>query len=100
MTQTISLAPGNVIQARRRLWRVDARQGDVLTATAIDGQTDQVQFYIPFEDIQPGELPLPSTEQIGTYQAQQLLLRAYSCPGKFFPSLSWVEEMNPFLAKG
>ncbi len=74
---TTPYAPGNVIQARRRLWRVDARYGDVLTATAIDGQTDQVQFYIPFEDIQPGELPLPSPKQVGTYQAQQLLLRAY-----------------------
>jgi ERCC4-related helicase len=77
MTTPTAFAPGNVIQARRRLWRVDARQGDVLTATAIDGQTDQVQFYIPFEDIQPGELPLPSPEQVGTWQAQQLLLRAY-----------------------
>ncbi len=77
MTTTTPFAPGNVIQARRRLWRVDGRQGDVLTATAIDGQTDQVQFYIPFEDIQPGELPLPSPERVGTYQAQQLLLRAY-----------------------
>jgi hypothetical protein len=48
MTTPTAFAPGNVIQARRRLWRVDARQGDVLTATAIDGQTDQVQFYIPF----------------------------------------------------
>ncbi len=74
---TVSFAPGNVIQARRRLWRVDARHGDILTATAIDGQTDQVQFYLPFEDIQTGELPLPTPEQVGTWQAQQLLLRAY-----------------------
>ncbi|MCG3207809.1 MAG: RNA polymerase-associated protein RapA [Anaerolineae bacterium] len=77
MTSIPAFVPGNVIQVRRRLWRVDARHGDVLTATAIDGQTDQIQFYIPFEDIHPGELPLPSSEQVGTWQAQQLLLRAY-----------------------
>ncbi len=77
MPTTTSFAPGNVIAARRRLWRVDTRQGDVLTATAIDGQTEQVQFYIPFENMQSGELPLPTPNQIGTYQAQQLLLRAY-----------------------
>ncbi len=68
MTSSTSFAPGNVISTRRRLWRVAARQDDILTATAIDGQTEQVQFYIPFEDIQPGELPLPTPDQvISTY---------------------------------
>lgn len=77
MTQPFPFAPGNVINARHRLWRVDGCHGEVLTATAIDGQAEQVQFYLPFETIQPGELPLPAADRVGTYQAQQLLLRAY-----------------------
>ncbi len=77
MNPVTRFSPGSIIHARRRLWRINARQGDALTATAIDGQTEQVQFYLPFEDIQPGELPLPSPKRVGTNQAQQLLLRAY-----------------------
>ena len=71
-------APGRVIEARERLWRVDAQQGDVLTATPIDGSgAEQHRFYAPLENIQSGRLEWPSRTIVGTPQAQDLLQRAY-----------------------
>ncbi|MBN1954820.1 MAG: DEAD/DEAH box helicase [Anaerolineae bacterium] len=73
-----SYAPGTVVRARSRLWRVDGQEANVLVATAIDGgETEQTRFYIPFEDIQPGQLPPPSPDIVGHAAAQDLLLRAY-----------------------
>jgi superfamily II DNA or RNA helicase len=73
-----SLAPGTVITNRNRLWRVDAQVGNVLVATSIDGgETEQQQFYIPFENIRPGRLEPPSSAIIGYPSSQDLLLRAY-----------------------
>lgn len=73
-----SFAPGSVVKNRDRLWRVDAQLGHVLVATSIDGgETQQQQFYIPFEDIRPGRLERPSPEIVGHPAAQDLLLRAY-----------------------
>lgn len=77
MTGT-SFAPGTVITNRNRLWRVDAQMGDVLGATSIDGgETEQRQFYVPFEHIQPGHLDLPAPDRVGYASSQDLLLRAY-----------------------
>ncbi|MGC9523274.1 MAG: DEAD/DEAH box helicase, partial [Anaerolineae bacterium] len=75
----VTFAPGSVISARNRLWRVDDQLAeDVLRASTIDGgEVQQVTFYVPFEDIRPGELAPPSPEHVGTIQAQDLLLRAY-----------------------
>ena len=72
-----SFAPGTVVANRQRLWRVDAVYNDVLFATALDGQPEQVQFYIPFEALTPGALPEPDTNRVGSHQAQQLLLGAH-----------------------
>ena len=73
-----SFAPGSVIKNRDRLWRVDVQLGHVLVAPSIDGgETQQQQFYIPFEDIRPGRLEPPSPEIVGHPAAQDLLLRAY-----------------------
>ncbi len=73
-----SFAPGTVVKNRGRLWRVDAQDGDVLIATAIDaGEPEQLKFYIPFEEIQPGQLEPPSPDIVGHIAAQDLLLRAY-----------------------
>ena len=69
--------PGTLIQARRRLWRVDGQDGNVLYATAVDGIEEQHRFYVPFEQIALGRLPLPAPERIGFPQAQDLMLRAY-----------------------
>ena len=73
-----TFAPGTVITNRNRLWRVDACEGHILIATAIDsGQAEQCKFYVPFEDIRPGRLELPSPDIVGHPSAQDLLLRAY-----------------------
>jgi hypothetical protein len=40
----------------------------------------QVKFYIPFEEICPGALALPSPDLVGAIQAQDLLLCAYLPP--------------------
>jgi superfamily II DNA or RNA helicase len=73
-----SYAPGTVVRARSRLWRVDGQEENVLIATSIDGgETERTKFYIPLEDIQPGQLPPPSPDRIGHISAQDLLLRAY-----------------------
>ena len=77
-THSLTLAPGAVIKNRGRFWRVDALDGDILTATALDGNaTEQYRFYIPFEDIQPGRLAPPAPDIVGHPAAQDLLLRAY-----------------------
>ena len=60
-TDKPSFAPGIVVKNRGRLWRVDAQEGDVLIATAIDtGEPEQFKFYIPFDEIRPGRLEPPS----------------------------------------
>jgi superfamily II DNA or RNA helicase len=74
-----TFAPGSVIRARNRLWRVDGQpEEDVIVASTIDGgETQQLKLYVPFEDVEPGQLKPPSTEVVGRIQAQDLLLRAY-----------------------
>jgi SNF2 family DNA or RNA helicase len=73
-----TFAPGTIVTARARLWRVDAQDGPVLTVTSIDaGEPEQQRFYLPCEDIQRGHLPGPDPAHLGTIQDQDLLLRAY-----------------------
>ncbi|MBU0491456.1 MAG: DEAD/DEAH box helicase [Chloroflexi bacterium] len=70
--------PGTIVTARARLWRVDAQEDIVLTATSIDaGEPEQQRFYLPFEDVQRGHLPGPNPAHLGTIQDQDLFLRAY-----------------------
>jgi hypothetical protein len=77
-TERPAFAPGTIITNRERWRRVDAQQGDVLVATAIDtGQPEQYKFYIPFKEIQPSRLEPPSPDVVGHPAAQDLLLRAY-----------------------
>ena len=78
MPSDSTFTPGTIITNRHRLWRVDGQQGDVLTATSIDGgEAEQVKFYLPFEDVRPGRLDPPSPDIVGHPAAQDLLLRAY-----------------------
>ena len=51
---------------------------NVLIATSIDGgESERIKFYVPFENIQPSRLELPSPSIVGHPSAQDLLLRAY-----------------------
>ncbi len=73
-----SYPPGTVVVNRRRLWRVDGQTDQVLYATTIDGgDPRQARFYLPFEDVHPGRLPLPDAQTVGVPATQDLLLRAY-----------------------
>jgi len=69
--------PGTLINCRKRLWRVDYQEGNILNATAVDESTKQTKIYLPVEDVSPGNLPAPSPTEIGTYQAQKLMLDAF-----------------------
>jgi len=78
MPHNTTFTPATVITNRNRLWRVDGLEGDVLSATSIDGgEAEQIKFCIPFEDIRPGRLDPPSPDIVGHPSAQDLLLRAY-----------------------
>lgn len=83
-------SPGTLIQARQRLWRVDAQEGEILYLTAVDEATRQTRLYLPFETVAPGSLPRPDPEILGTIQAHDLMLRAFR--------LSMVHSTAPMLA--
>jgi SNF2 family DNA or RNA helicase len=70
------LLPGTVIRNRNRLWRVDAIDGETVTATALDGPTTTHRFYAPIEDITEGSMPAPEDDKMGNPQFQDLLIRA------------------------
>lgn len=61
-----NIKPGSVIQNRNRLWRVDAMDGNVVTATPLDGNAaDRHRFYTPVENITEGSLEPPDPEKYG-----------------------------------
>nr|WP_092687536.1 helicase-related protein [Halorientalis regularis] len=73
-----NIQPGSVVENRNRLWRVDAVNGSVVTATPLDGNTgDRHRFYVPVENIEEGRLEPPDSEKIGNPEFQRLLNRAY-----------------------
>ncbi len=69
--------PGTLINCRKRLWRVDYQEGNILNATAVDESSKQTKIYLPAEHVTPGNLPAPSPTEIGTHQAQKLMLDAF-----------------------
>jgi hypothetical protein len=83
-------SPGTLVHARRRLWRVDAQDGDVLFLTAVDEAAHQTRLYLPVESVSAGNLPKPDASIIGTPQAHDLMRRAFR--------LSMVHSVAPFLA--
>ena len=83
-------SPGTLVQARRRLWRVDAQDGNVLYVTAVDEAAWQTRLYLPVETVSPGDLPAPDPQVVGTPQAHDLMLRAFR--------LSMVHSTAPLLA--
>ncbi len=84
-------ALGSIVELRSRLWRVDDLQGDVLVATSIDGApVERRKFYLPFEKVRPGKIEPPSSDVVGNYSAQDLLLRAFR--------LSMIHGAAPLLS--
>lgn len=74
---TLKFQPGTLVTCRRRLWRVDYQEEDILNVTSIDESTNKAKLYLPLEDIKPGNLDYPSISQIGTPQDQKLMLDAF-----------------------
>ena len=73
-----NIQPGSVIENRNRLWRVDAVDGNAVTATPLDGTTgDRHRFYTPVENIEEGSLEPPDPKKLGNPEFQRLLNRAY-----------------------
>jgi len=73
-----NIQPGSVIENRNRLWRVDSKEGSVVTATPLDGNlADRHRFYAPIENIVEGSLEPPNPVQIGSPEFQRLLNRSY-----------------------
>ena len=82
--------PGTLVRARRRLWRVDSQQDSTLYATAVDETTLQARIYLPFEAVEPGQLPAPDPNVVGTVQSLELMTRAFR--------LSMLHSTAPLLA--
>lgn len=69
---------GDIISLRNRLWRVDTVEGNILTATCIDGDSaDSHRFYIPAEKITKGKIHPPHPEKIGDVATNRLLVQAF-----------------------
>lgn len=81
---------GTLIEARRRLWRVDAQEGETVHVTAVDDAQEQAQLYTPFETIRPGQINPPEAKAVGYVQAQELMLRAFR--------LSMMHSTAPLLS--
>jgi superfamily II DNA or RNA helicase len=79
MKKTINhrFQPGTLINCRKRLWRVDSQEENILSATAVDESAKQIKIYLPVEDVKPGNLPAPTSDEVGTPQAQKLMLDAF-----------------------
>ena len=69
--------PGTLVRSRKRLWRVDYQENNTLHVTAVDESTKQTKIYLPVEKVTPGNLPAPSSSEVGTHQAQKLMLDAF-----------------------
>ncbi|MEA3350501.1 MAG: helicase-related protein, partial [Chloroflexota bacterium] len=82
--------PGKLIQARKRLWRVDSQKGDVIHATAVDAAEVNTRIYTPIEEVEPGHLAPPNPEVVGYPQVQDLMLNAFR--------LSMLHSTAPLLS--
>ncbi|NLC68915.1 MAG: DEAD/DEAH box helicase [Clostridiaceae bacterium] len=71
------IIPGKVVSIRNRIWRVDDVDGNVLTATSLDGnRISRKRFYIPYEEIREIQPEVPGIEDIGSYSDNRLLIEA------------------------
>jgi superfamily II DNA or RNA helicase len=69
---------GDIISLRKRLWRVDTIEGDILKATCIDGDSAEThRFFIPLEQIGKDRIPPPHPERIGDVATNRLLVQAF-----------------------
>jgi superfamily II DNA or RNA helicase len=73
----LDLRAGDIVELRGRLWRVDAFDDKVLTATKIDGnEIAQGRFFLPFEVPKKASINPPSSEILGDPASNRLLIQA------------------------
>lgn len=73
-----TLQPGNIIENRNRLWRVNKEVDDIVYATPLDGSGRyEEKFYKPLENIKDGNISPPSGDTIGNPPLQSMMLTAY-----------------------
>ena len=75
--KTKTYSPGEIIEARKRLWRVDGQDENVLHATAINAASAQAKLFLPIEKVRPASLQQPRADRVGYPQMQALMLRAF-----------------------
>jgi superfamily II DNA or RNA helicase len=69
---------GQIVNMRKRLWRIDELSEMDFVATPITGDIDDKRLFLrDLEDIKPAELDPIRPDLIGDYLAQQMLLSAY-----------------------
>ena len=82
---------GQIVEIRKRLWRIDSIYKNELTATSIDSINNfQKRFYAPIEDIKLADTKLPSFDKIGELSKQKLLINAYR--------ISLIHGSSPLLS--
>lgn len=82
---------GQIVEIRKRLWRIDSIYKNELTATSIDSINNfQKRFYAPLEDIKLADTKLPSFDKIGELSKQKLLINAYR--------ISLIHGSSPLLS--
>jgi len=69
--------PGTLVNSRRRLWRVDYQEDNILYVTSVSESTNQTRLYLPLEEVTTGNLSFPSPDHIGNPQDQKLMLDAF-----------------------
>lgn len=69
---------GMIVEARRRLWRVDSIDPRTETATvvSVSGQPSRHELYLPIEDVKPAGFPPPDLGRIGTPRFQKMLMQS------------------------
>jgi superfamily II DNA or RNA helicase len=74
----MELRPGQIVEMRKRLWRIDEFDNYELHATPINGDFDDKRVFLrDIEDIKLAELEKISSELVGDFQAQRMLQYAY-----------------------
>ncbi|HII01973.1 TPA: DEAD/DEAH box helicase [Methanosarcinaceae archaeon] len=76
----MDIKPGDIVDLRHRLWRVDYVDGEskVFQATNIDGGRPRRQkFYYPLESVSEASIPEPSLEKIGDSATNKLLIQSF-----------------------
>lgn len=90
-TVSSGIIPGKVVSIRNRIWRVDDVDGNILTATSLDGnRINRRRFYIPYEEVREVQPDIPGVDDIGYYSDNRLLIEANK--------LTLMHSTAPFLS--